>query len=49
LNHFTPQIDEEKEIIRGNIAVAQYFGRITSALILGFSIIIAVAIHAAFG
>lgn len=41
---FTPDMDEGKEIIRGNRAVADYFGRIVSAAILGVSIIIAAAV-----
>jgi uncharacterized membrane protein YjfL (UPF0719 family) len=44
LNALTPQIDEEKEILKGNIAVAQYFGRIIQGIIIGISIIIAAAI-----
>ena len=44
LEKFTPKIDEEKEIARGNVAVAQYFGRISAACISGVSIIIAAAI-----
>ena len=36
--------DKEKEIIRGNSAVAEYFGRIVSAGIVGISIIIAAAV-----
>ncbi len=44
LEKFTPKIDEEKEIARGNVAVAEYFGRICSACIIGISIIIAAAI-----
>jgi hypothetical protein len=46
LNLLTPKIDEEKEIVRGNVAVAQYFGRIVEAMIIGLSIIIAAAIIA---
>ena len=46
VNKFTPSIDEEQEIIRGNRAVASYFGRVVGATILGVSIIIAAAIHA---
>ncbi len=42
----TPNIDEGKEIIRGNLAVAEYFGKIVSAGIIGISIIIAAAIIA---
>ncbi len=41
---FTPELDEGKEIVRGNRAVADYFGRIVSAAILGVSIIIAAAV-----
>lgn len=44
IEKFTPNIDETKEIARGNRAVAEYFGRITSASIIGMSIIIAAAI-----
>jgi len=47
LNRFTRQIDEEKEMLRGNVAVAQYFGMIVAALILGLSGIISVAIYVA--
>ena len=41
---FTPELDEGKEILRGNRAVADYFGRIVAAAILGVSIIIAAAV-----
>lgn len=44
INRFTPHIDEQKEIARGNTAVAEYFGRIVSATILGFSIVAAAAV-----
>ncbi|MBN2018894.1 MAG: DUF350 domain-containing protein [Sedimentisphaerales bacterium] len=44
LDKLTPRIDEEKEIARGNIAVAQYFGRVAAACIIGISIIIGAAI-----
>jgi hypothetical protein len=44
LERLTPNIDEEKEIARGNIAVAQYFGRISAACIIGISIVIGAAI-----
>lgn len=44
LNKNTPHIDEEKEIMRGNVAMAQYFGRVTAAVIHGMSIIIAAAV-----
>ena len=43
---FTPAIDEEKEILRGNRAVAEYFGRVVSAAIVGISIVIAGAVAA---
>ena len=44
INRLTPEIDEEKEIARGNVAVAQYFGRVVGASILGASIIVAAAV-----
>jgi hypothetical protein len=44
VNRMTPNIDEEKEIARGNRAVAEYFGRVVSAGILGMSIIVAAAV-----
>ena len=44
INRLTPDIDEEKEIARGNVAVAQYFGRVVAASILGVSIVVAAAI-----
>jgi hypothetical protein len=44
INKMTPAIDEEKEILRGNAAVAQYFGRITAASIIGISIVVAAAV-----
>jgi hypothetical protein len=44
LDRLTPNIDEDKEIARGNRAVAEYFGRVVSAVIIGISIIIGAAI-----
>jgi hypothetical protein len=44
INRMTPNIDEEKKIARGNVAVAQYFGRVVSAGILGISLVVAAAI-----
>ena len=44
LDRLTPNLDEGKEIARGNRAVAEYFGRIVSACVIGISIIIAAAI-----
>ena len=44
VNRFTPNIDEEKEIARGNTAVAEYYGRVVSACILGVSIVVAAAV-----
>jgi uncharacterized membrane protein YjfL (UPF0719 family) len=46
IERFTPNIDEEKEIARGNVAVAEYFGRVVAASILGISIVIAAAVVA---
>ena len=48
LDRLTPNIDEDKEIARGNRAVAEYFGRIVSAAIIGISIVIAAAILGGF-
>ncbi len=42
----TPNIDEEKEILKGNMAVARYFGGIVNAIIIGMAIIIAASILA---
>jgi uncharacterized membrane protein YjfL (UPF0719 family) len=44
VNRFTPNIDEQKEIARGNSAVAEYFGRLVSAAILGVAIVVAAAV-----
>jgi uncharacterized membrane protein YjfL (UPF0719 family) len=44
IERHTPNIDEQKEILRGNTAVAEYFGRIVSAAILGVSIVVAAAV-----
>jgi len=44
IERLTPDIDEEKEIARGNVAVAHYFGRVVGASILGVSIVVAAAI-----
>ena len=40
----TPNIDEQKEIVRGNSAVAEYFGMVVGAAILGLSIVVAAAV-----
>ena len=44
IEKFTPNLDEEKEIARGNVAVGEYFGRVVGASILGASIIVAAAV-----
>jgi predicted phage tail protein len=44
IDRLTPDIDEHKEIARGNTAVAEYFGRIVSAVILGLSLVVAAAV-----
>ncbi len=44
MNKITPDVDEAKEIIRGNRAVAEYHGRVCAAAILGVSIVVAAAI-----
>jgi uncharacterized membrane protein YjfL (UPF0719 family) len=44
VSRLTPNIDEEKEIARGNRAVAEYYSRIVAACILGVSIVVAAAV-----
>jgi len=44
LEKLTPNMDEDREIARGNRAVAEYFGRIVAASIIGVSIVIAAAV-----
>ena len=44
IDRLTPNLDEDKEIARGNVAVAQYFGRVVGASILGVSIVVAAAV-----
>ncbi len=44
IDRITPDIDEHKEIVRGNSAVAEYFGRVVAAVILGLSLVIAAAV-----
>jgi ABC-type antimicrobial peptide transport system permease subunit len=46
LTRLTPNMNEDKEIANGNQAVAEYFGRIVAATIIGISIVIAAAIYA---
>jgi uncharacterized membrane protein YjfL (UPF0719 family) len=46
LDRLTPNVDEQKEIVRGNQAVAEYFGRVVGAAILGVSIVVAAAVLA---
>jgi len=44
IERLTPNIDEDKEIARGNVAVAEYFGRVVGASIIGVSIVVAAAV-----
>lgn len=44
VDRLTPNLDEGKEIARGNVAVAQYFGRVVGASIIGVSIVVAAAV-----
>ncbi|MBS0632429.1 MAG: DUF350 domain-containing protein [Verrucomicrobia bacterium] len=44
LDRLTPNIDEGREIVRGNTAVAQYFGLVCGACIIGLSLVVAAAI-----
>ena len=44
VDRMTPNIDETKEMLRGNRAVADYYSRICAASILGVSLVVAAAI-----
>jgi uncharacterized membrane protein YjfL (UPF0719 family) len=44
IDRLTPDIDEHKEIVRGNTAVAEYYGRLVGAVILGLSLVVAAAV-----
>ncbi len=44
LDKLTPNIDENKEIARGNQAVAEYYGRVVAAAVTGVSVVIAAAV-----
>lgn len=44
IDRMTPNIDEQKEIVRGNSAVGEYYGRVVSSSILGVSIVVAAAV-----
>jgi len=44
IDRLTPNIDEQKEIVRGNGAVAEYYGRLVAAAITGVSIVVAAAV-----
>ena len=44
MDKITPKIDDEKEILKGNLAVGTYFSNIIGAMIIGLSIIIGAAI-----
>lgn len=44
IDRLTPNIDEAKEIVRGNVAAAEYFGRVVAAAIIGVSIVVAAAV-----
>lgn len=49
INEVTPDIDEIKEILRGNTAVSEYYSRVVSAVIIGISIIFSVVLVISFG
>ncbi len=44
VDRMTPDIDEHKEIVRGNLAVGEYYGRVVGSAILGVSIVVAAAV-----
>jgi uncharacterized membrane protein YjfL (UPF0719 family) len=45
-DRLTPDLDEAKEIARGNVAAAEYFGRVVAAGIVGLSIVVGASIVA---
>jgi len=44
INEITPDVDEIKEILRGNLAVSNYYSRIVSSIAIGIAIIISTLI-----
>jgi ABC-type antimicrobial peptide transport system permease subunit len=44
IDRLTPDLDEAKEIARGNQAVAEYFGRVVAAGVIGISIVVGAAV-----
>ena len=44
IDRMTPNLDEGREIARGNHAVAEYFGRVVGSSIIGLSIVIGAAV-----
>lgn len=48
IDKLTPSIDAEKEILRGNAAIGEYFGRITASAIVGVSVVVAASILGGF-
>ena len=44
VDRITPNVDEVREMARGNVAVAQYFGRVVGATIVGMSTVVAAAV-----
>ena len=46
IDRMTPNLDEGKEIARGNQAVGIYFGLVVGSCILGISLVIAAAVLA---
>ncbi len=46
IDRLTPGFNDQKEIARGNLAVATYTGMVSQAVIVGVSIVLAAAIWA---
>ena len=44
VDRLTPNIDEQKEIVWGNQATAQFYGMVCGAVIIGVSIVVAAAV-----
>jgi hypothetical protein len=44
IGRLTPNLDEEKEMARGNLAVATFFGKVVAASVIGVSLVAAAAV-----
>ena len=44
IDRLTPHIDEQRELARGNQAVALFYGLVSASVILGVSLVVAAAV-----